>query len=469
MLVPMKNTPLSADSPAGAPQPSGIELKYATRSVPRYTSYPTAPHFDASVDGDVYAGWLGALSADTPISVYLHVPYCRAICHYCGCHTKAALRDDPVIAYAEGLVAEIALVTAAIGRRQKVSHIHWGGGTPSLLPVPSFRAVAEALRTAFDILPNVEHAIELDPRTVTPELAVALAEAGVTRASLGVQDFDATVQESIGRIQPLETVTNAVSALRDAGIAAINFDLMYGLPHQTAETIRRTIDLTHAFAPSRIALFGYAHVPWFKKHQRLIDEAALPGASERIALEETARRALAEVGYEAIGLDHFALASDEMAVAARSGELHRNFQGYTTDDAEVLIGLGASSIGKLPQGFAQNDPDIGRWRKAVDAGRLPVIKGRALDDDDRLRAAIIERVMCDYAVDLDAVTTAFGVTAAAVADAFERLVEPVADGLAVLDGHKLTITEAGRPLVRIVAAAFDVYLARATARHSLAV
>jgi len=459
MLVPMTNTATSTT----------IDLKYATRSVPRYTSYPTAPHFDASVDGAIYAGWLGALGVETPVSIYLHVPYCRAICHYCGCHTKAALRDDPVIDYAEGLVAEIALVAKAIGRRQKVSHIHWGGGTPSLLPIPSFRAVADALKTAFDILPSVEHAIELDPRTVTPELAAALAEAGVTRASLGVQDFDARVQESIGRIQPLETVAAAVEALRGAGIAAINFDLMYGLPHQTAETIRHTIELTHGFAPSRIALFGYAHVPWFKKHQRLIDEAALPGASERIALENTARAALAEVGYEAIGLDHFALTSDEMAVAARSGELHRNFQGYTTDDAEALIGLGASSIGKLAQGFAQNDPDIGRWRKAVDAGRLPVAKGRALDDDDRLRAAIIERVMCDYAVDLDAVTAAFGVGVDAVADAFERLAEPLADGLATLDGHRLTVTEAGRPLVRIVASAFDVYLARAAARHSVAV
>ena len=459
MLVPMTNTPTS----------NAIDLKYATRSVPRYTSYPTAPHFDAEVDGAIYGRWLAGLAAETPISVYLHVPYCRAICHYCGCHTKAALRDDPVIDYAEGLVAEIALVARAIGRRQKVSHIHWGGGTPSLLPIPSFKAVSDALRAAFDILPTVEHAIELDPRTVTPELAEALAAAGVTRASLGVQDFDASVQEAIGRIQPLETVADAVTALRAAGIGAINFDLMYGLPHQSAETIRRTIELTHGFAPSRIALFGYAHVPWFKKHQRLIDEAALPGASERLALETTARDALAAVGYEPIGLDHFALADDEMAVAARAGELHRNFQGYTTDDAEALIGLGASSIGKLVDGFAQNDPDIGRWRKAVDAGRLPVAKGRALTDDDRLRAAIIERVMCDYAVDLDAVTAAFGTSVAAVSDAFERLEEPVADGLATLEGHKLTITEAGRPLVRIVAAAFDVYLARATARHSLAV
>lgn len=446
-----------------------IELKYATRSVPRYTSYPTAPHFGDGVDGATLAAWLAALPDDRPLSIYLHVPYCRAICHYCGCHTKAALRDDPVIDYAQGLVQEIGLVAAAIGRRLPVGHIHWGGGTPSLLPVESFRAVVAKLNASFDVLPTAEHAMELDPRTVTKTLAAALAEAGITRASLGVQDFDPKVQKAIGRIQPIETVTAAVEALRGAGIAAINFDLMYGLPHQSAETIRNTVDLAHGFGPSRIALFGYAHVPWFKKHQRLIDEAALPGATERIALERTARSILAEYGYEAIGLDHFALPDDEMAVAAKNGDLHRNFQGYTTDACDTLIGIGTSSIGQSRGGFAQNDPDIGRWRKAVEAGRLPVSKGKALDDDDRLRAAIIERVMCDYAVDLDAVCTAHGVTVDAVADAFERLAEPIADGLATLEGHRLTVTELGRPLVRIVAAAFDVYLARAAARHSVAV
>ncbi|MBV5266760.1 oxygen-independent coproporphyrinogen III oxidase [Pinisolibacter aquiterrae] len=446
-----------------------IELKYATRSVPRYTSYPTAPHFGDGVDGALYASWLAGLGDEAPVSLYLHVPYCRAICHYCGCHTKAALKDDPVIDYARGLVAEIALVRAAIGRRLRVGHIHWGGGTPSLLPIPSFRAVVAALREAFEILPTAEHAMELDPRTVTPELAQALAEAGITRASLGVQDFDEAVQVAIGRIQPIDTVTSAVEALRGAGIAAINFDLMYGLPHQTAATIRRTIELAHGFSPSRIALFGYAHVPWFKKHQRLIDEAALPGATERIALERTARAALADYGYEPIGLDHFALPHDDMAIAAKAGDLHRNFQGYTTDTCDTLIGFGASSIGQTAFGFVQNDPDIGRWRRAIEKGNLPIAKGKAVDDDDRLRAAIIERIMCDYAVDLDAVCAAHGVTTDAVADAFERLEEPARDGLVAIDGHRLTVSEAGKPLVRIVAAAFDVYLARAAARHSVAV
>jgi oxygen-independent coproporphyrinogen-3 oxidase len=448
-----------------------IELKYASRAVPRYTSYPTAPHFETSIGPQTAVDWLGRLDGGDPVSLYLHVPYCRAICHYCGCHTKAALRDEPVIDYAEGLVAEIALVAAAIGRdrRLPVAHVHWGGGTPSLLPAASLRAVVAALHAAFDFAPLIEHAIELDPRTVTPELAAVLAEVGVTRASLGVQDFDPTVQAAIGRIQPIETVAAAVTALREAGITALNFDLMYGLPHQSAATIEHTVALTRDFAPSRIALFGYAHVPWFKKHQRLIDETLLPGPAERLELEHVAHRALARAGYVAIGLDHFAAADDEMAIAAREGRLHRNFQGYTTDACSTLIGLGASSIGRTPEGFVQNDPDIGRWRRAIEAGRPATWKGRRLDDDDRLRGEIIERVMCDWQVDLDAVTRAHHTTVAAVADALPRLREPIEDGLCRLDGDRLTVTEAGRSLVRIVAAAFDAHLAAAAARHSVAV
>lgn len=446
------------------------EARYATRTVPRYTSYPTAPHFNAEVDGAVYGRWLAGLPAEAPVSLYLHVPYCRSICHYCGCHTKAARRDEPLFAYSEDLVAEIGLVAAAVGaRRLLVDHVHWGGGTPSLLPAECFREVTAALRRHFDFRPGHEHAIELDPRTVTPDLAERLAEAGITRASLGVQDFDHAVQVAMGRVQPFSVVSAAVAALRAVGIDAINFDLMYGLPHQTADTIRETVTLATGLGPTRIALFGYAHVPWFKKHQRLIDETALPGAGERIELEAVAREALAAAGFEAIGLDHFARADDPMAIAARAGTLRRNFQGYTTDAADTLVGFGASSIGRMPQGFVQNDPDVGRWSRAVASGRLPAVKGKVFDADDRLRGEVIERLMCDYRVDLAAVAERHDEYPSVFDPSLAMLAEMVRDRMVRLDGWTVTMTEAGRPFVRVAAAAFDAYLIRAAARHSVAV
>jgi oxygen-independent coproporphyrinogen-3 oxidase len=443
--------------------------RYATRNVPRYTSYPTAPHFGPEIGPDAYAGWLAHLDPAAPVSLYLHVPYCRAICHYCGCHTKAALRDDPVVAYADSLMAEIDLVAAKLPGKLPVSHIHWGGGTPSLLPAPQFRAIVARLAERFAFRPDAEHAIELDPRTVDETLVETLAATGITRASLGVQDFDPAVQEAMGRIQPYAQVERAVALLRSVGITALNFDLMYGLPRQTADTVRSTVERAAELGPSRIALFGYAHVPWFKKHQRLIDEAALPGAEARLALEAVARRALADAGYVSIGLDHFARPDDDMAIAAASGRLARNFQGYTTDAAAALIGLGASSIGRLPQGFAQNTPDIGAWARAIAEGRLATVKGVALHADDRLRGAVIERLMCDDRVDLAAVCAAHGAKLETFDEEVAALDELVADGLVEIDGAVIRVTERGRPFVRLAAAAFDAYLTRGAARHSVAV
>ncbi|MHC5654380.1 oxygen-independent coproporphyrinogen III oxidase [Stappia sp.] len=446
-----------------------LDHRYATRAVPRYTSYPTAPHFHAGVNGETLGGWLGELAPETALSLYLHVPYCRTICNYCGCHTKGALRDDPVIAYAQTLLDEVALVADRLGRRRPVTHIHWGGGTPSLLPRAHFLKIVAALKNRFALSPDCEHAIELDPRTVTSDLAETLREAGITRASLGVQDFDPVVQKAIGRIQPFEQVERAVAHLRAAGIEAINFDLMYGLPHQTLDSIAETIRLTQLLRPGRIALFGYAHVPWFKKHQRLIDEAALPGASERIEAADFARAELASAGYEAIGLDHFALPDDSMAIAYREGRLRRNFQGYTTDTADALIGLGCSSIGRLPEGYVQNQPDVGGWTRAVAAGELPVARGIALNADDRARAEIIERLMTDHRVDVAEVAAHHGFAVDHFAESFDALAEMVRDGLAIIEENRVAVTQEGQRYARIAAAAFDAYLAAGAARHSVAV
>ncbi|MEP3275086.1 MAG: oxygen-independent coproporphyrinogen III oxidase [Stappiaceae bacterium] len=446
-----------------------LEKKYATRTVPRYTSYPTAPQFSGQIGSTDYGTWLDRLPATMDLSLYLHVPFCRAMCHYCGCNTKASKKDAPILDYSRTLIDEIELVGSRLGRKQSVSHIHWGGGTPSLLPRDSLFAVADALRTAFCFGSDMEHAIELDPRSVDETLADSLHSIGITRASLGVQDFNSRVQLAIGRVQSFQTVANAVDALRNVGITAINFDLMYGLPHQNEETITQTISDTVRLQPSRIALFGYAHVPWMKKHQRLINDADLPDSDARMAQATLARDLLIEYGYVAIGLDHFALPADSMAKALSAGTLRRNFQGYTTDRAQALVGLGASSIGFLPGGYAQNAPDVSGWKRDVEAGRFPIAKGIALSADDRLRATIIERIMSDHQVDLLKACEEHQQSPECLEGSMALLDEMLSDGLLIRDEWRIALTEVGRPFSRIAAAAFDTYLDRSPARHSVAV
>lgn len=445
-----------------------VTTALAERNVPRYTSYPTAPHFTADVGPSVYTAWLAAIPADATLSLYIHVPYCTEICRYCGCHTKATRRAEPLDAYADALLGEIDLVAAAMTARGVV-HLHWGGGTPSILGPERLARIVQKIAGHFDLSRLIEHAIELDPRQVTKPLADALAALGVTRASLGVQEFSPHVQEAIGRIQPFETVRAAVDALRSAGVTRINVDLMYGLPGQTIADVEATADLAAALRPARLALFGYAHVPWFKTNQKLIDEATLPGAGERIEQARAAALRLARHGYVPIGLDHFARADDELAVAARTGRLRRNFQGYTTDPADALIGLGASAIGKLPQGFVQNAVDIAGYARAVTEGAFATVKGIAVSTDDVLRGAIIERLMCDLAVDLEALPAGTPRGAATFAHERADLDALAAAGLITIEGSRITVTEAGRPFVRLVAAAFDAYLPQSRSRHSIAV
>lgn len=441
----------------------------AEQTVPRYTSYPTAPHFTPAIDADTYGSWLAELPRGTTLSLYTHVPFCAVLCHYCGCHTKIVRRRDPIEVYADRLEEEIALVAERTGRK-KVLHVHWGGGTPSMLGPERLLRVAERMRNAFDFSDVREHAIELDPRQVRRATVRALVEIGVNRASLGVQDFSHHVQQAIGRIQPLGIVADAVALLREFGIHNINIDLMYGLPKQTERDVRRSVALADSLKPQRLALFGYAHVPWFKANQRLIDESALPGPEQRLAQAETARQTLLSLGYVAIGLDHFARSDDDLAHAAARGRLHRNFQGYTTDEADALVGFGASSISKLPQGFAQNAADIGGYSRAVSAQRFATARGIALSSDDRLRARIIERLMCDFAVDIEAVASQMGRTQVEEFDSdIDSLGALEAEGVLQIQGRRIAMTENGRPFVRLAAAAFDSYLKRGQARHSAAV
>jgi oxygen-independent coproporphyrinogen III oxidase len=439
------------------------------RAVPRYTSYPTAPNFSSAVDADVYSAWLGGLPGDATLSLYLHVPYCRELCHYCGCHTKATLRHEPIKAYAQRLAEEIALVARHAGRR-KVSHLHWGGGTPSILGPDLLKFVSDKLGHHFNLSAVREHAIELDPRYLTRPLLQALRDIGVNRASLGVQDFSLHVQQAVGRIQPFSTVKNAVDMLVEFGIDRINLDLMYGLPKQTVSDVRRTAALAHELGPQRVAVFGYAHVPWFRAQQRLIEQSDLPSSPERLAQAEAAHETLVQLGYQPIGLDHYARPGDQLAATAKTGHLLRNFQGYTDDDADALVGLGASAISRLPQGFAQNVAAVGNYARMIAAGKLATVKGIALSDDDRVRGRIIERLMCDMAVDLAAVADESGFDVDTnFSDELESLQPFQENGSVLIEGCCIRITEKGRPFMRLVASVFDTYLTRAKSRHSVAV
>ncbi|OAN82418.1 oxygen-independent coproporphyrinogen III oxidase [Jannaschia sp. EhC01] len=443
--------------------------KYASRATPRYTSYPTAPQFQKGFTDAQYRAWLSKLDPATPISLYLHVPFCRQMCWYCGCNMKLASKYGPVGAYAQTLRQEVALTADALPDRMTVSHLHWGGGTPTALSSDDLEGLMDGVRARWDFAPDAEIAIESDPRTLTADMAARIGAMGFTRASFGVQEFDPAVQKAINRVQPPEMVRASVDQLRRGGVSGINFDLIYGLPLQTVDSLIETVKLCAEMRPDRVALFGYAHVPWMAKNQRMIPDDTLPNAAERSAQAEAAAEALLAEGYIAIGLDHFALPEDDLAIAARSGTLRRNFQGYTTDQAETMIGMGATSIGRTPSGYVQNIAETGAWARAVEAGQLPVAKGLPFTGDDRLRAEVIERLMCDNHVDAAAIGTRHGAPEGWWQEATQALRDMEADGLVTLSGGKVAMTSRGRPLVRIAAAAFDAYLQDSTARHSVAV
>jgi len=442
---------------------------YARRAVPRYTSYPTAPHFRDDFAPATYADWLRRTDPAQSVSLYLHVPFCREVCYYCACNMKLAASYAPIAAYVAALHNEIELAASLLPPGLPVAHLAWGGGTPTALSPDDLATVMDRLRRHFAFTPGAELSIESDPRTLTPEMARRIGALGFTRASFGVQEFDPQVQQAINRIQPPAMVARAVDMLRAAGVARINFDLIYGLPHQTEATLLDSIATAAAMRPDRVALFGYAHVPWMAKKQRLIDEAALPDGPARGRQSARAAAALASHGYEAIGLDHFALPDDPMAIATRSGTLRRNFQGYTTDPAETLIGFGATAIGRSPFGHVQNIAETGAWSRAISNGVLPVAKGVALSVEDRLRGHVIERIMCDGRIDLAAAAAPFGAAPHWWADEATALDDMAQDGLLTRHGPALTLTPAGMALCRVVAATFDTYLAGGRARHSVAV
>ncbi|MEZ5843187.1 MAG: oxygen-independent coproporphyrinogen III oxidase [Hyphomicrobiaceae bacterium] len=430
------------------------------KPVPRYTSYPTAPHFAADVDQAVYASWLEALSADARLSLYVHIPFCDRLCFYCGCNTKATLKHAPVARYLESLLTEIARVRRHLAGRLAVSHLHFGGGSPNVLEPDEIHRLGAALAEAFSLDTEAEVAVEIDPRRLSVDQARAFTAIGVNRVSVGVQDFAPAVQEAIGREQPFEATAAAVAAFRAAGARSVNIDLVYGLPHQTVDSVKETIARTLELGPDRVALFGYAHLPARLPHQRLIDEESLPGPLERFAQASAAADMLVMAGYVRVGLDHFAKPTDSLA---RPG-VKRNFQGYTTDDAGTLIGFGASAIGRLPQGFVQNAVAAGDYQRRIDEGGLAVARGKKLSEEDRARSLIIEKLMCDLVFPARLLRQSFPGLAEHFVDQAMELLAENEDGLLAIDEDDVfRVTETGRPFVRSIASRFDAYLHSAPA------
>jgi oxygen-independent coproporphyrinogen-3 oxidase len=391
------------------------------------------------------------------------------MCWYCGCHTKAVRRYSPIAAYVELLKDEIDLVAGTVPGRLIATHIHFGGGTPTILSREDLLAVMASIRLNFDIGPGCEVAVESDPRILTEETASTLAGAGVTRVSLGVQEFSPTVQQAVNRIQPFSMVASGVRQLRAAGIAAINFDLMYGLPYQTVSDCIRTADLAASLDPDRLAVFGYAHVPWMKPHQRWIQPSTLPGAEERIAQSEAVATQLVAKGYRQIGLDHFAKPGDSLTEARQEGRLRRNFQGYTADAAETLLGVGASAIGRLRAGYVQNAVPVGAYAAVIRSGQFATMRGVVLNADDRVRSAIIERLMCDLSVDLKAIAARHDLARDCFADEISALRLMERDGIVDISDRRIKMTDRGRPFLRSVAAVFDSYVKRQASSHTPAV
>lgn len=444
------------------------------RPVPRYTSYPTAPHFKTALSSDEYARILSGIPQEKGISLYVHIPFCRHLCFYCACNTKIIDHNAPIAAYLETVRKEVELAAKAIGRRQRVTHIHFGGGTPNFAAAKDLGALLDVIGDRFECAGNLVTAMEIDPRLLTQEMAGEIAALGVNRISFGVQDFHPEVQKAINRIQPFEQVKACTEWLRAAGIQSVNYDMIYGLPLQTVEIMRESIALAVQLRPERVALFGYAHVPWFKEHQKKLEEFPMPDTEARFEMAEVARTELLAAGYAPVGIDHFALPEDELAKAAQERKLRRNFQGYTTDGEDVLAGFGQTSISSYVTAYAQNTDRNIEYRERIMAGMFPVVRGCLLSAEDIYRRSVIEQVMCYGAVNLTALEGADHFADKVWAGARVKLAPLVEDGLVTLEDNGLAVTEMGQPFIRVVASRFDAYLppedaADAPQRHAKAI
>lgn len=430
------------------------------RAVPRYTSYPTAADFRPDVGAAQLVTSLRALPPETPASLYVHIPFCRDICWYCGCNTNRANRQDRVETYLEALLAEIRWLARLVGGRIRLDRIAFGGGSPNAIEPVGFVRLVDAILTSFGTC-TPEISVELDPRTLDRAWASLLGKVRAERASLGVQTLEPDIQARIGRVQPHDMIERAVDLLRENGVTSLNFDLMYGLPGQSEADLERTLSAALAMQPDRIALFGYAHVPSLIPRQRQIDASHLPGLEERFRQAALGYEQLLAAGMVPVGFDHFARPGDPLAEATRTGSLRRNFQGFTDDQAEVLLGVGATAVSILPDLIAQNEKNPGRYRMRALAGQASATLGITRGAEDRERGLIIEDLLCGRTADLSGLPDSGG--------AMLRLLPFLEAGLCHLQGELLGVTEAGLPYARSIAACFDTYRMASAGRFSSAV
>ena len=454
-------------------------LRRYDRPGPRSTSYPTAPQFHAGF-GEKELREVAAASNGDPIprrlSLYVHVPFCESPCFYCGCNriiTRDKARGD---AYLARLYREIALSAQLFDRDREVIQLHFGGGTPNFLTPAQLGEVVETLRSQFRFSDAADRdiSIELDPRFVDADDIAALGRIGFNRASFGVQDFDPAVQEAVNRIQSVDETRAVIDACRGNGFRSVNVDLIYGLPSQTTEGFARTLDTVAQMRPDRVAVYGYAHMPHLFKPQKQLDASLLPSGETKLALLQLAIEKLVAAGYVYIGMDHFALPDDELALAQARGGLHRNFMGYTTHADSDLVGLGVSAISHIGDSFSQNPRDLPSWQAALDEGRLPVFRGMRLNEDDQLRADLIQQLMCQGEIPVAALERRYSIDFAGYfASALERLAPLAEDGLVRIEAQRITVTSHGRLLLRNIAMCFDHYLDQpgtiATPRFSRAI
>ena len=433
---------------------------------PRYTSYPTAVEFTEAFDEAAYRGRLEAASVltDQPLSLYVHLPFCEERCLYCGCMTIITQRREVAVRYLRYLELEIEMLADALQGRCSVIQHHWGGGTPTYFSVGQIERLYGAISKHFAVQVDAETAIEIDPRATTREQLRLLRSLGFNRLSLGVQDFSPDVQEAIGRFQPERATRELYDYARSIGFNSINLDLIYGLPRQNLPSFERTLSAVTAMRPDRIAVYSYAHVPWLRPHQKHIEVSELPQREAKLQLIGAAIESFVSAGYMPIGMDHFALADDELAVAARERRLHRNFMGYTTRRATDMVGVGLSAIGDVAGAFAQNVKKLPAYYAALDAGHFPIERGYALTDDDSIRRQVITELMCNFFVDRRRIETKFGIDFDQYfGSELETLTAPggpVSDGFLQISPQGLEVADGGRLFVRSICMHFDRYLGR---------